>query len=72
MTALKAGLPLGVAVDKVADQPRIVDDSVWEFEKSFLEALAIVLAVCFLFSWAGGPASWWRHRCRWYWRWWPL
>ncbi len=48
MTALKAALPLGVAVDKVADQPKIVDESVWEFEKSFLEALAIVLAVCFL------------------------
>lgn len=48
MAALQASLPRGVTVDKVADQPRIVDESVWEFEKSFLEALAIVLAVCFL------------------------
>ena len=48
MSALKAALPLGVVVDKVADQPKIIDDSVWEFERSFLEALAIVLAVCFL------------------------
>ena len=40
---------------KVADQPRIVNASVWEFEKSFLEALAIVLAVCFLFlGWRTG------------------
>ncbi len=55
MAALQAALPLGVAVAKVADQPRIVDDSVWEFEKSFLEALAIVLAVCFLFlGWRTG------------------
>jgi multidrug efflux pump len=55
MNALKAALPVGVAVDKVADQPNIVDDSVWEFEKSFLEALAIVLAVCFLFlGWRTG------------------
>ncbi len=48
MATLKAALPLGVAVDKVADQPRIIVDSVWEFVRSFLEALAIVLAVCFL------------------------
>jgi multidrug efflux pump subunit AcrB len=48
MARIKAALPLGVAVDKVADQPTIIDESVWEFERSFLEALAIVLAVCFL------------------------
>ena len=55
MAALQAALPLGVTVDKVADQPRIVNASVWEFEKSFLEALATVLAVCFLFlGWRTG------------------
>lgn len=55
MAALQAALPQGVQVDKVADQPRIVDESVWEFEKAFLEALAIVLAVCFLFlGWRTG------------------
>jgi len=48
LDALRKELPLGVSVDKVADQPKVVDESVWEFEKSFLEALAIVLAVCFL------------------------
>ncbi len=55
MAQMQAALPLGVTVDKVADQPRIVDESVWEFEKAFLEALAIVLAVCFLFlGWRTG------------------
>ncbi len=55
LATLQAALPLGVKVDKVADQPRVVDESVWEFEKSFLEALAIVLAVCFLFlGWRTG------------------
>lgn len=55
LTALQAALPVGVTVEKVADQPRVVDESVWEFEKSFLEALAIVLAVCFLFlGWRTG------------------
>lgn len=55
LATLQAALPLGVKLDKVADQPRVVDESVWEFEKSFLEALAIVLAVCFLFlGWRTG------------------
>jgi multidrug efflux pump subunit AcrB len=55
MSALEAALPLGVTVEKVADQPKIVDDSVWEFERSFLEALVIVLVVCFLFlGWRTG------------------
>lgn len=55
MHALRSALPLGVQVEKIADQPKIVADSVWEFEKAFLEALAIVLAVCFLFlGWRTG------------------
>jgi multidrug efflux pump subunit AcrB len=55
MAELQAALPLGVQVDKAADQPRVVSASVWEFEKAFLEALAIVLAVCFLFlGWRTG------------------
>ena len=48
LSAMQADLPQGVVLEKVADQPRVVDESVWEFEKSFLEALVIVLAVCFL------------------------
>jgi multidrug efflux pump subunit AcrB len=55
VTRLQAALPLGVTIDKVADQPRIVDESVWEFERSFLEALVIVLVVCFAFlGWRTG------------------
>jgi multidrug efflux pump subunit AcrB len=55
LLVLQQSLPLGVVVEKAADQPRVVDESVWEFEKAFLEALAIVLAVCFLFlGWRTG------------------
>ncbi len=48
MTTVRASLPVGVEVEKYADQPRVVAESVWEFERSFLEALAIVLAVSFV------------------------
>ncbi len=55
MAALQSASPIGVTFEKVADQPRVVDETVWEFEKAFLEALAIVLAVCFLFlGWRTG------------------
>jgi multidrug efflux pump subunit AcrB len=48
-------LPAGLELELIADQPRIVDESVWEFERAFLEALAIVLAVCFLsLGWRAG------------------
>ena len=43
---LQAELPYGVELERVADQPTVVHESVWEFERSLLEALAIVLAVC--------------------------
>jgi multidrug efflux pump subunit AcrB len=45
---LQAELPYGVELERVADQPTVVAESVWEFERSLLEALAIVLAVCLL------------------------
>lgn len=52
---IQAGLPAGVALSQYADQPSIVADSIWEFERTFLEALAIVLAVTFLFlGWRTG------------------
>ena len=42
-------------IQQYADQPRVVAESVWEFERSFLEALAIVLAVSFVFlGWRTG------------------
>ncbi len=52
---IKADLPAGVTLSQYVDQPKLVDASVWEFEKSFLEALVIVLAVTFLFlGWRTG------------------
>ena len=45
---LQAELPYGVELERVADQPTVVSESIWEFERSLLEALAIVLAVCLI------------------------
>jgi multidrug efflux pump len=45
---IQAELPYGVELERVADQPTVVSDSIWEFERSLLEALTIVLAVCLL------------------------
>ncbi len=42
---IQSELPYGVELERVADQPTTVKDSVWEFERSLLEALVIVLAV---------------------------
>jgi len=48
MGRIRANLPLGFEVARVADQPQVVEESVNEFMRSFAEALAIVLAVSFL------------------------
>jgi multidrug efflux pump len=45
---IQGELPYGVELERVADQPTTVADAVWEFERSLMEALAIVLAVCLL------------------------
>ena len=45
---IQAELPYGVELERVADQPTVVGESVWEFERSLLEALGIVLAVCLI------------------------
>jgi len=45
---IQGELPHGVELERVADQPTVVSESIWEFERSLLEALAIVLAVCLL------------------------
>ena len=48
-------LPYGVELERVADQPTVVSESIWEFERSLLEALAIVLAVSlFSLGWRTG------------------
>ncbi|MDR7151891.1 multidrug efflux pump subunit AcrB [Hydrogenophaga palleronii] len=55
MAHIRQELPVGVEIQQYADQPRVVADSIWEFERVFLEALAIVLAVSFLFlGWRTG------------------
>lgn len=45
---LQHELPYGVELERVADQPGVVKDAIWEFERSLLEALTIVLAVSFV------------------------
>jgi len=48
MARLKADLPVGIEFEQVSDQPAVVKDSVGEFMRSLLEAVAIVLVVSFL------------------------
>jgi len=45
VTKIQAELPYGVELERVADQPATVSESLWEAERSVLEALAIVLVV---------------------------
>jgi multidrug efflux pump len=45
MAKIQSELPYGVELERVADQPTTVKDAVWEFERSLLEALTIVLVV---------------------------
>jgi multidrug efflux pump len=50
-----ANLPQGIKIARIADQPKVVDAAVFEFTRSFLEALAIVLAVSFVsLGWRSG------------------
>ena len=44
----QADLPVGVEIEQVANQPKVVDGAVGEFVRSFIEALAIVLFVSFV------------------------
>jgi multidrug efflux pump len=48
MAKITADLPAGVTIETVADQPKVVKNSVNEFVESLVEALAIVMAVSFL------------------------
>ena len=55
MDALQKTLPVGLEIEQIHDQPRIVQKSVALFMKAFAEALAIVLAVTFLaLKWRAG------------------
>lgn len=48
MKTVRSLTPLGVEIGSVSFQPKIVEESVGEFTRSFVEALVIVLAVSFL------------------------
>ena len=45
---LQKEFPIGVSIDAVSDQPKVVQDSIGEFVKSLAEAVIIVLAVSFI------------------------
>ena len=42
---IQAELPHGVELERVADQPTTVKEAIWDFERSLMEALIIVIAV---------------------------
>jgi multidrug efflux pump subunit AcrB len=46
--AIQKELPYGVELERVADQPTTVSEAVWDFERSLLEALVIVIIVSLL------------------------
>ena len=48
MTRIEGELPVGVEVERVADQSRVVNTAIGEFLRTFFEALAAVLLVSFL------------------------
>jgi multidrug efflux pump len=55
MEALQKTLPVGLEIQQIHDQPRIVRNAVGLFMKAFAEAVAIVLAVTFLaLKWRAG------------------
>jgi multidrug efflux pump subunit AcrB len=45
---IQAGLPAGLVLEQIQDQPKAVSNSVGEFVRVLIEALVIVLAVSFL------------------------
>ncbi len=45
---IESTLPQGIDLEKIADQPHVVDHAINEFAKSFAEALGIVLLVSFM------------------------
>ncbi|WP_374448986.1 efflux RND transporter permease subunit [Stella sp.] len=48
MEAIRAELPVGIELTQIADQPKVVGESIAEFVKVFAEALAIVMIVSLL------------------------
>jgi multidrug efflux pump len=51
----ETSLPQGVIITRIADQPKVVGAAVFEFMRSFIEALIIVLGVSFVsLGWRSG------------------
>lgn len=48
LAQIKKDLPLGLEITQVANQPKVVEESIGEFVKSLREAIIIVLVVSFL------------------------
>ena len=48
MAEVQTRLPIGIEVNLVADQPKVVEESVGHFVKALIEAVVIVLAVSFI------------------------
>jgi multidrug efflux pump subunit AcrB len=48
MAEITQSTPVGFTYERIANQPKIVEEAVGEFMRSFVEALTIVLAVSFL------------------------
>jgi multidrug efflux pump subunit AcrB len=48
VASVKSQLPIGIQLDRVSNQPKIVASSVGEFVNTLIEAVVIVLAVSFL------------------------
>jgi multidrug efflux pump len=44
---IRAGLPVGLAIEQIADQPHVVEESVGEFLLKFAAALGVVMLVSF-------------------------
>jgi multidrug efflux pump len=55
LARIQAELPVGVAIEQVADQPQVVEHAIGEFLRTFYEALGTVLLVSFLsLGWRAG------------------
>ncbi|WP_411196917.1 efflux RND transporter permease subunit, partial [Rhizobium sp.] len=48
MSKITQELPVGVSVEQVSDQPKVVEEAVGGFTKALFEAVAIVLAISFI------------------------
>src|SRR5262249_40217949 len=47
VSAIQKGLPVGVDIERVANQPRVIRSAIGEFARTFAEALSVVLLVSF-------------------------